>query len=410
MRANSTDNRDAMPEAPRASLPPPMTVLLLAAAVASVIPSLARADDGAKIPTPVSFASRDCVLEVERTDDPLVQLRWMIPFEDNVLGVHEVPNSRRLQTFAFCRDPRPDEVLPNWINLEEAEGAVVRGELEALPPPEEILSSSAWAVEPGHNGVPGDCVWPIQSPAQRTPFTCDDTERGVTWDTTGVPEGPYVVRAYTYAPNNNLWSARAGVIRISDAPVDARPPLGAILDPQREAKLGVSAPLQVRACVSGASADSLDVEWALATSTLADEASWYPVDASALATTGALSLTAPPEAMNQAIYLRARASSSENDATWQSYAAAPILVSNSFETSARSDGDPDFDFCGHDTPGSSPKDIRGCSISASQSSPCSSVLLLLALIGRRRRVTKIETRDLRGRALKDPRLDRVELL
>ncbi len=348
---------------------------------------VSRGDDGAKIPTPVAFSSRDCLIEVDRTTDPRVPLQWMIPSEDNVLGAHEVPTSRRVQAFAFCRDPRPDEVLPNWINLEEAQGAVTRGELEALPPAEEILESSSWATEPGHNGIAGDCVWPIQSPAQRTPFTCETTAAGIAWDTAGVPAGPYVIRAYTYAPVNNLWSARAGVIRVGDTPAVARPPLAVLLDPSREAKLGADGPLSLRACLSDEAAAPVLLEWALASSELVDEASWTPLATQSMdfAETGEVTFGAPPQATNQAIYVRASASSPASGEPWWSYGAAPILVADSFATSATEDGSPTFDYCDHDEPESTGTSTGGCSVQPGPTPALGLWLLFMSIGGRRQR-------------------------
>lgn len=347
---------------------------------------VARGDDGAKIPTPVAFPSRDCLIEVELGEDPTVPLVWMIPFEDDVLGIHEVPTSRRVQTFAFCKDPRPDETLPNWINLEEAQGAVTRGEIDVLPGPEEVLSTSWWADEPGHNGVPGDCVWPIQTPAQRTPFTCAATADGIEWDATKIPPGPYTIRAYTYAPISNLWSTRAGVIRVSDTPPLMRPALAALLDPVREAKLGGDTLMTVRACLVGPAETSLVMEWALAASPLANSESWQPllVQTESLQSAGLVSFAAPLEAANQAIYLRASASSPGSTARWWSYASGPILVSSAFESSAVDDGAPAFDYCGHDVPAALEDSSSGCTIQ-SQHASCLGIWVALVCLFRRRR-------------------------
>ena len=91
------------------------------------------ADDGAIVATQIGFASRACVVEVDRDAEPVVEIPFTIPFEDATLGIHEPPNSRRVQLFAFCRPPRPDEALPTWISLAEAEGARLASEAGVEP-------------------------------------------------------------------------------------------------------------------------------------------------------------------------------------------------------------------------------------------------------------------------------------
>lgn len=323
----------------------------------------ARADDGAIVATQIGFASRACVVEVDRDAEPVVEIPFTIPFEDATLGIHEPPNSRRVQLFAFCRPPRPDEALPTWISLAEAEGAVVRGELELLPPDEDILERSAWADIPGHDGVPGTCVHPLNTVAGRVPLTCAASASGVAWDTRGVPSGPYVIQGYTYAPINNRWSHRAGVVNIHDG-AHADPQMFAVLlDPARDAQLGDAAPLRLRGCTHGAASPEVTVEWARATADLSDPASWQEATTfgAAPGEPWTLELEAPAAANNQAIVVRAglRSEDAATAPRW-SYPPGRIAVAGAFETSAPADGSPAFDFCDIDTAPSS--DPGGCRV------------------------------------------------
>ena len=78
-------------------------LILWATAEHAAVPA-AHADDGNTIPTPIGFASRTCTVEVDRSKGDTATLRPTLPFEDTILGVHEPPNSRRLQLFALCQD------------------------------------------------------------------------------------------------------------------------------------------------------------------------------------------------------------------------------------------------------------------------------------------------------------------
>ena len=178
------------------------------------------------------------------------------------------------------------------------------------PPSTTIRSSlckTAWADIPGHDGVPGTCVHPLNTVAGRVPLTCAASASGVAWDTRGVPSGPYVIQGYTYAPINNRWSHRAGVVNIHDG-AHADPQMFAVLlDPARDAQLGDAAPLRLRGCTHGAASPEVTVEWARATADLSDPASWQEATTfgAAPGEPWTLELEAPAAANNQAIVVRA---------------------------------------------------------------------------------------------------------
>lgn len=187
-----------------------------------LLPMVAHGTNGATPRTPPVFKGEACLSIVDRSADPVFHIDFAIPFEDSQLTPDELPDSRRFQFFAVCRDHHLGEALPNWITMDDAQRAVDQGLLEMLPAQDDVLElAEAWSL--GHDAQAGTCAVVVNPVEDRIPITCAATEGAVDWDTTGATPGNYVVHGYNFEPAINLWVARRGVVQVVDDP-DKRPP------------------------------------------------------------------------------------------------------------------------------------------------------------------------------------------
>lgn len=89
---------------------------------------------------------------------------------------------------------------------------------------------------------------------------------GVTWDTTGLAEGVYVVDGYTWEPPYNLWSRRRGFVKVVDDAGDSdRFPAAAIMEVEDDGAMdGVvdgCETVHVRGCVDAGEGSTLSLWW-----------------------------------------------------------------------------------------------------------------------------------------------------
>jgi hypothetical protein len=174
----------------------------------------AHAIDGVRPRTPVLWPDDvPCLVEVDRTIDPIVNLPYAIPFEDPPAGESitddEVSDGRRHQFLAFSQDIDPRLALPPWISWDD----IMRAALLGLVDPATVQPD---AVLDGHP-VLGDIFVRIEPDDARRPITFDAAMMGADWDTSPVAAGTYVLRGYTWDPWPNFWAApRRGVVRVYD--------------------------------------------------------------------------------------------------------------------------------------------------------------------------------------------------
>jgi hypothetical protein len=181
--------------------------LVLGAAV--VVSAPAHASNALTPRTPPIFKREACLSIVDRSVDPVFHLDFAIPYEDAMLTPDELPDSRRFQFFAVCRQRAFGETLPNWALLDDAERALAAEIIAELPDADDVLElAPAWS----HDAEGEACVAAMNEAADRIPITCEATEGALDWDTTDVPAGNYVILGHTFEPEINLWEPRRGVV------------------------------------------------------------------------------------------------------------------------------------------------------------------------------------------------------
>lgn len=178
------------------------------------VTSDAQAIDGVRPRTLVLWPDdTPCLVEVDRSIDPVVNLPYAIPFEDPAAGQSitedEVEDGRRHQFFAFAQDIDPRIALPAWISWADIDRAAMLGLVDPMNVQDD------WVLD-GHPLL-GSFFVRIDADDARHPITFDAAAMGADWDTTMLMPGTYVVRAYTWDPWPNDWAdPRHGALRVYD--------------------------------------------------------------------------------------------------------------------------------------------------------------------------------------------------
>lgn len=174
----------------------------------------ARAIDGVRPRTVVLWPDdTPCLVEIDRSVDPVVNLPYAIPFEDppegQTITQDEVDDGRRHQFFAFAQDIDPRVAMPAWISWDDIMRAAMLGLVDPM------MVEDDWVLD-GHP-VLGSFFVRIDADDARHPITLATAAMGVDWDTSMVAPGTYVVRAYTWDPWPNAWAdPRHGALRVRD--------------------------------------------------------------------------------------------------------------------------------------------------------------------------------------------------
>lgn len=284
----------------------------------------AAATDVPKAVAPVSFPSAACMTTVVRSEDPTTQIELAIPFEDLTMIPDEVPGARHMQLFAMCRDLEPGEALPTWVTRDDALTAATVDPGVGVPPPEDVLDEApAWTM-PGHAGDGSPCVIPINEVDDRLAVSCDATADGVTWDTTGVPAGAYVIWGYTYEGARSVWSRRPGVVRVVDDE-DAEAPAAAFTSPASRGEMHMQAGLLVTGCAEGSPDATVELSWATYKALAGDpDGAWHPF-AELPAGEIEAPFVPPDEALRLAVVFRADVHE-PSGATFSRYSAEHMTV------------------------------------------------------------------------------------
>ena len=211
---------------PRAASTVPARVPAVVLALAALTPAAsALAANGTLPRTPVQHQDEHCLTVVDRSVEPVVHLRYTIPYPDVCLTADEPADSRTHQLLAFCRGAPDQRPIPRWHTRAELTADIAAG----FGPPDPIFTRDVLEDSPDDAG----CWHPIIGADERRPITCAAARPGVDWDTRGLPVGTYLVRGYTYEPPDSAWSPRHGLFKIVDDAADpaASPPAVAIANP-----------------------------------------------------------------------------------------------------------------------------------------------------------------------------------
>ncbi|HEY8379941.1 MAG TPA: hypothetical protein VIK91_25800 [Nannocystis sp.] len=259
----------------------------------------AWAGNGGHPRTPVEWPDDvPCMTVVDRSRSAVVHFPYGILYEDTELTPDELPTSRRHQFIAFCRDHSPHEPPPTWLSWTDVTtwtDWVMMSMLDQEPlllGDEDVLETSS---------VYGDCFVRITADDARRPITFAEANKGVDWDTSGLPAGAYIVQGYTWEPAINIWSKRPGVVHVVDSPdPGASSPAAALTND--EAYVFAGQTLELRGCARAMPGATLSGFW----TPVDGEPGWQPfvtgvpLEGDAIA----LAFTPPAAAIGQTIALR----------------------------------------------------------------------------------------------------------
>jgi hypothetical protein len=307
---------------------------------ASLAAAPASAANGNIPRTPPIFPPHACLATVDRSVDARYEFKVGIPFEDTILTEDELDDSRTFEFFALCRDDPPATVFPNWIDLEDAERALAVGNIDELPDAADVLASATrWGI--GHDGSEGSCV---HSTGPRISISCDATQDGLAWDTTGVPAGNYAIHGYTFAPADNEWTPRTGVVQVHDGtPL----PVAAFASPVYDATVYQTSGYRVQGCMGGPAGTTVTLAWASIADELDGDVPGVWTDFAELDAADAAFevLLVPPEsAVYKGLVMRATA---EDDAghSWVAYSRGYLTIYPGDDASDEPEIPPGPDHC-----------------------------------------------------------------
>jgi hypothetical protein len=222
-------------------------------ALAIVVPGLAHAGNGVRPRTPVVWEDVPCMIVHDRSQDPILNIPYGIPFEDTEVSEDEVPDSRTHQFLAMCRSRHAQEFLPVWITQADVDEAVTY----ELLSPGTVSASDILETSDDWTG----CWSRLNADDARLPITQSNADAGIDWDTTELPAGGYNLYGYTHEPIFNVWWPRSGVVKIHDGDPDEVGPIAAIstgeLTPYRNQTV------MVEGCVEALPGTTFSVSYAL---------------------------------------------------------------------------------------------------------------------------------------------------
>lgn len=226
--------------------------LLLATTTAiAVLPSVASAANGLRPRTPAIYAGVPCVQTVTRGET--LTIEYDVSYDDVELTPEELPDSRKHQFFAFSQT-NVDFAFPTYINQSDFDRAEANGDNTVPYSDDDILDiSSLWPAGTHVRITPDD---------PRLPITKEQAAMGVDWDTSNVTPGTWLVAAYTWEPEKNLWSPRFGAVRIEEAgdPDSAGP---TVFMPRIDGVLADRAePLAIEGCIEAPAGSTITASWA----------------------------------------------------------------------------------------------------------------------------------------------------
>ena len=268
--------------------------------------------------TPVEWSDVTCMEFVDRSIEPNYALTYSIPYEDTDVTADEVEDSRTHQFFAICRQTYLQEDLPRWITMADIEETSSNYEDFVTPSDDDIFElATDW----------DGCWHRITEDSDRRPITEAMASQPVTWDTTTVPEGVYLLLGYTYEPPFNLWTPRAGgVVRVHDGGDPAAGgPAAAITTGQLLRCPGDT--LRVEGCVSALPGTTMTAFFTTNPSPDPSDSTWIPFaeDVPVQGEQFTLELEIPQEAGNTSTIVRVDFTD-PNGMTYTAYQYETIIV------------------------------------------------------------------------------------
>ncbi len=272
----------------------------------------ATAINGSRPRTPPTFYDAACITTVDRSRVASVDVPYTIPLRDDALSDDELPDSRRLQFFAFARDLPPLQTLPAWVDAADVERARDAGIVaeDTAPTAAQILGTSPWA----------DDAQALTTADDRRPITCEATREGVDWTLDTAPLGNYRVWAYTFEPPDSLWTPRPGLIRIVEGD-DSAGPAVSLTSPARRTDVFATTGARIRGCLAAAPGTTVDFAWARA-SALQEWTTFASVVPSE--DTFEIPFVPPDETVYDALYVRATATDPQGR-SWVAYAPGELV-------------------------------------------------------------------------------------
>lgn len=285
--------------------------LVFGATVAA--PAVAFAGNGLEPRTPVAWPDDTaCLTVVDRTQGAMLHLDYSIPYEDADVTPDEVADSRRHQFIAFCRDHSREEFLPTWLSWKDVDAAAAKMLVDPLTIEDEqvLETSTVWK----------DCWFRITADDDRRPITFAQAMKGVDWDTTVLPAGPYVVQGYTWEPWVNIYSQRPGVVHVVDGPDLAAVGPAAAVSTKTDVTFAED-PYVIEGCARALPGSTLTGYWSLSGGGMLD---WQPFaeDVPLDGETFELPFLPPPAAAGKTVALRVDVS----DPMQRTFSAYPLVL------------------------------------------------------------------------------------
>ena len=367
-----------------------------------LVPAAAHAGNGGHPRTPVVWPDDvACLTVVDRSQSTLLHMGYQVPYPDIDLTPDELPDSRRHQFIAFCDGRSAGLTRPNWLSWADADtwlAWAMAHELDAMPVADDDV------VETSPLYKDRNCFFRITGDDARRPITHEAASEGVEWDTAVVPAGAYVVEGYTWEPELNHWSQRPGVVHVVDGPELAAVGPAAAVTGERGEFVAAGGTHLVEGCARAMPGSTLRGAWSLP-----DSRGWqvFAADVPLAGDAFALPFTPPPQAYGELVALRVEVI----DPLGRSFAAYPealltVLAASSSTTgcagtcgdtgtATESDGDSEAPTSG--VAGANSSTTSGDAAPAgalapgacgcrSGSGPGWGLMVLVALVGRRRRM------------------------
>lgn len=273
------------------------TTLVLGLALS---PAVALAGNGTHPRTPVVWEPEPaCMTIVNRSESPVLEFQYTIPYEDEELTVDEVADSRRHQFLAFCRQHSVQLPLPSWLSQADVDEA----DAKDLVNPADLTADDIIDTSPEWM----DCMVRVTGDDERRPINFAEAAKPVVWDTTGIPVGPYVVNGYTWEPTFNVFWLRNGVVKVVDDPDPAvNPPALAIRNRLDEDVIVFKGEdLRLFGCLDAMDGSTIAGYWA-STDTEGGQLTWnmFAADVPVAGDEWELVFTPPAEALGMLIAVR----------------------------------------------------------------------------------------------------------
>ncbi len=272
-------------------------VLVGAVGLASTV---AHAGNGTHPRTPVLWEPEPaCLTIVDRTVDAKLTFNYTIPYEDlrPENAIDEVDTSRRHQFIGFCRWHSPQEPLGGWLSTADVDYAAAAGvvDIEGVKPEDILEQNPDWQ----------QCFTRITGDDERRLITFEEAGKPVVWDTTGLAPGPYVISGYTWEPQFNTWSVRAGVVKVMDDPDPSKNgPMLAIMN--RNEIVFAEDVLTIAGCVDAMDGSTITGYWALTNDDTLNVLEWmsFAADVPVSGETFELPFSPPMPAVGQSIVIK----------------------------------------------------------------------------------------------------------